>query len=134
MVKRFGSKNRAGTGSIEEDKGATTNTEKWAGAIASQMLNKDKVKDVIVKTIPIDFIKADQDNPRKLAIDLNLIKTIVGKHPIGQFIKNEQNPQISLNKQFLFAIFHACQCLIFEHNFIILLYTVFWRSRNSSVV
>jgi ParB/RepB/Spo0J family partition protein len=90
MVKRFGSKNRAGTGSIEEDKGETTNTEKWAGAIASQMLNKDKVKDVIVKTIPIDFIKADQDNPRKLAIDLELIKTIVEKHPIQQFIKNEQ--------------------------------------------
>ena len=90
MVKRFGSKNRAGTGSIEEDNNATTNTEKWAGAIASQMLNKDKVKDVIVKTIPIDFIKADQDNPRKLAIDLTLIKTIVEKHPIQQFIKNEQ--------------------------------------------
>ncbi len=90
MVKKFGSKNRAGTGSIEKDNNATANTEKWAGAIASQMLNKDKVKEVIVKTIPIDFIKADQDNPRKLAIDLTLIKNIVEKHPIQQFIRNEQ--------------------------------------------
>jgi len=90
MVKKFGSKNRAGTGSIEKDNNATANTEKWAGAIASQMLNKDKVKEVIVKTIPIDFIKADQDNPRKLAIDLALIKNIVEKHPIQQFIRNEQ--------------------------------------------
>jgi ParB-like chromosome segregation protein Spo0J len=90
MVKRFGSKNRAGTGSIQEDNNTTANTEKWAGAIASQMLNKDKVKDVIVKTIPIDFIRADQDNPRKLAIDIALIKTIAEKHPIQQFIKNEQ--------------------------------------------
>ena len=90
MVKKFGSKNRAGTGSIEKDNNSTANTEKWAGAIASQMLNKDKVKEVIVKTIPIDFIKADQDNPRKLAIDLALIKNIVEKHPIQQFIRNEQ--------------------------------------------
>ena len=90
MVKKFGSKNRAGTGSIEKDNSTTANTEKWAGAIASQMLNKDKVKEVIVKTIPIDFIKADQDNPRKLAIDLALIKKIVEKHPIQQFIRNEQ--------------------------------------------
>jgi ParB-like chromosome segregation protein Spo0J len=90
MVKKFGSKNRAGTGSIEKDNNTTANTEKWAGAIASQMLNKDKVKEVIVKTIPIDFIKADQDNPRKLAIDLALIKNIVEKHPIQQFIRNEQ--------------------------------------------
>ena len=90
MVKKFGSKNRAGTGSIEKDNSTTANTEKWAGAIASQMLNKDKVKEVIVKTIPIDFIKSDQDNPRKLAIDLALIKKIVEKHPIQQFIRNEQ--------------------------------------------
>ncbi|MFT5294301.1 MAG: ParB-like chromosome segregation protein Spo0J [Colwellia sp.] len=90
MVKKFGSKNRAGTGSIEKDNNTTANTEKWAGAIASQMLDKDKVKEVIVKTIPIDFIKADQDNPRKLAIDLALIKSIVDKHPIQQFIRNEQ--------------------------------------------
>jgi hypothetical protein len=90
MVKKFGSKNRAGTGSIEKDNSTTANTEKWAGAIASQMLDKDKVKEVIVKTIPIDFIKADQDNPRKLAIDLSLIKRIVEKHPIQQFIRNEQ--------------------------------------------
>jgi hypothetical protein len=90
MVKKFGSKNRAGTGSIEKDNSTTANTEKWAGAIASQMLDKDKVKEVIVKTIPIDFIKADQDNPRKLAIDLALIKRIVEKHPIQQFIRNEQ--------------------------------------------
>lgn len=90
MVKKFGSKNRAGTGSIEKDNGTTANTEKWAGAIASQMLDKDKVKEVIVKTIPIDFIKADQDNPRKLAIDLALIQSIVDKHPIQQFIRNEQ--------------------------------------------
>jgi ParB-like chromosome segregation protein Spo0J len=90
MVKKFGSKNRAGTGSIEKDNSTTANTEKWAGAIASQMLDKDKVKEVIVKTIPIDFIKADQDNPRKLAIDLALINRIVEKHPIQQFIRNEQ--------------------------------------------
>ena len=83
MVKRFGSKKRAGTGSIEEDSSTTANTEKWAGAIASQMLNKDKVKEVIVKTIPIDFIKADQDNPRKLAIDLaapEFLSVIVFSH------------------------------------------------------
>jgi len=53
------------------------------------MIDKEKIKDVIVKTIPIDYIRMDQDNPRKLAINTTLINRIVKKYPIQIFIKNE---------------------------------------------
>jgi len=89
MARKLGSKNsRAGTGSIEENT-TTTNTEKWVGSVAEQISDQKKYKDDIVKTIPIDFIKTDQDNPRKLKIDIELVKEIAKQFPISTYIKNE---------------------------------------------
>lgn len=88
MVKKFGTKNtsRAGTGTIDKE---GTNSEKWATATASQLDNK--VSNTLVKNLPISYIKTDQDNPRKLAIDINLVKDIQSKFPINSYLKNEED-------------------------------------------
>ena len=74
MARKLGVKNtRAGTGSISSSS-TTQNTEKWVGSVAEQLAEQSKQKDDIVKSIPIDYIKTDQDNPRKLKIDIELVK------------------------------------------------------------
>ncbi len=92
MVKKLGGKNnsRAGTGTIKENS-TSKNTEKWTGAVADQLKEKSKIKDVIVKTIPIDYIRTDQDNPRKLKIDIELLEKVVQKYPIKTYLKNEDD-------------------------------------------
>ena len=93
MVKKFGTKkhkknqSRAGTGFVSENAGG--NIEKWASATASQLA--DNVKKILVKNLPISYIKTDQDNPRKLAIDINLVKNIQKTFSINQFLKNEED-------------------------------------------
>lgn len=89
MVKKFGAKtksSRAGTGKIDKEE---TNSEKWATATASQLGNK--ASKILVKNLPISYIRADQDNPRKLKINAELVKKIYSKYPINNFIKNEED-------------------------------------------
>lgn len=88
MVKKFGTKNtsRAGTGTIDKEE---SNSEKWASATASQL--KNSVSNILVKNLPISYIKADQDNPRKLKIDVSLIKDIETKYSIKTYLKNEED-------------------------------------------
>jgi len=88
MVKKFGAKNtsRAGTGTIDKEE---TNSEKWATATASQLDNK--VSNTLVKNLPISYIKTDQDNPRKLAIDVNLVKKIQSEFSINSYLENEED-------------------------------------------
>jgi len=88
MVKKFGAKNtsRAGTGTIDKEE---SNSEKWASATASQL--KNTVGNILVKNLPIAYIKTDQDNPRKLKIDVALIKEIETKYSIKKYLKNEDD-------------------------------------------
>ena len=90
MVRKFGAgaSNRAGTGKIQtDDKG--TSTKKWTAATASQLGNKSK--SILVKSLPIRAIKTDQDNPRKLAINIHNIMEIYETFPIKSFLANEED-------------------------------------------
>ncbi len=90
MVKKFGAKNnsRAGTGTIDKDI-EVSNSEKWTSATASQL--DSKVKSILVKNLPISHIKTDQDNPRKLTIDVSLVREIQSKFSIKSYLKNEED-------------------------------------------
>jgi ParB-like chromosome segregation protein Spo0J len=90
VKKKFGAKktSRAGTGTIDKDT-EVSNSEKWTSATASQL--DSKVKSTLVKNLPISHIKTDQDNPRKLAIDTNLIREIQSKFSINSHIENEDD-------------------------------------------
>ena len=89
MVKKFGSKrSRAGTGTVET-KIDVNSSEKWTNATATQL--DSKIKSVLVKSLPISHITADQDNPRKLAIDTELVTKIQSKLPINTYIQNEED-------------------------------------------
>jgi len=90
VVKKFGAKNnsRAGTGTIDKDI-EVSNSEKWTSATASQL--DSKVKSILVKNLPISHIKTDQDNPRKLTIDVNLVREIQSKFSIKSYLKNEED-------------------------------------------
>lgn len=89
MVKKFGIKveSRAGTGKIDKNY-KVSNSTKWTTATASQLNNK--TKNILVKSLPISHIKVDQDNPRKLVIDANLIKEIQKKFSIQEYLQNEE--------------------------------------------
>lgn len=89
MARKLGL-NRAGTGKIESSS-TNQNTEKWAGAVANQLDTKQKVKDLTVKTIPVNYVKTDADNPRKLTIDITLLNNIVEQQPAKDFIAKEEN-------------------------------------------
>lgn len=90
MVKKFGVKSRSGTGKIDKKNEAEANSsEKWMDATASQL--KSEVKSILVKSLPISHIKTDQDNPRKLAIDTELVTKIQAKYPINTAIENEDD-------------------------------------------
>jgi len=90
VVKKFGAKNnsRAGTGTIDKDI-EVSNSEKWTSATASQL--DSKVKSILVKNLPISHIKTDQDNPRKLTIDVSLVREIQSKFSIKSYLKNEED-------------------------------------------
>jgi ParB/RepB/Spo0J family partition protein len=89
MARKLGL-NRAGTGKIDTTS-TNENTEKWAGAVAGQLTTKEKVRDISVKTVPVTYIKADEDNPRKLAINIELLTKISEKLPASDKIKTESN-------------------------------------------
>ncbi|MDU0352632.1 hypothetical protein RS130_00710 [Paraglaciecola aquimarina] len=81
--------NRAGTGKVTDDSGV----DKWVSSIASHSESADKVKDVIAKSIPVDYILTDENNPRDLAIDSSLILKIVATHPCKTFVATEQDSE-----------------------------------------
>lgn len=88
MVRKLG-QSRAGTGKV-----TTENTDKWAGAVVNQLASSENIKDIVVKTINPLSIKTDQDNPRKLAINAELIKQIAEKFSINQFLLAKDNDWI----------------------------------------
>lgn len=78
-----------GTGTIDES--VSNGSDGWADASANKLESAEKVKDILVKTIPIVDIRADQDNPRKLEIDIDLVNSIAEKHSLETYIKNEDD-------------------------------------------
>ncbi len=89
MVRRLGGK-RAGTGNIEKNS-TTDGTDKWTGAVAEQILSNDKIKDIIVKTLPVKSIKLSNNNPRKLSISRTQIEQLISVLPLKDKIQNEQD-------------------------------------------
>ncbi|MBU3071347.1 ParB N-terminal domain-containing protein [Aestuariicella sp. G3-2] len=90
MAKKFGGK-RAGTGSIISE-GSTDNAEKWAGAAKAQVETAQKVKGVLTKTIPLDYINTDPDNPRKLAVSQQQVKELSIKFPMNLEALSSEDP------------------------------------------
>jgi len=88
MVKKFGAKDksRAGTGTFDIE---LNSSKKWTSATASQL--GSKVKSILVKNLPISNIITDQDNPRKLTIDVNLVRDIQKKFKIDKYLQNEED-------------------------------------------
>ncbi|MDC8832992.1 ParB/RepB/Spo0J family partition protein [Alteromonas gilva] len=77
MARKLGG-NRAGSGKVASNPGL----DKWVDSIANHSSSASKVKDVMVKTIPVDYIVTDENNPRKLHVDSKLIKKIIQTHPL----------------------------------------------------
>lgn len=84
MARKFGtgSASRVGaTGKIDESE---TNSDKWAGSVAAQIATSTQVKELLTKTIPVDYVYCDPENPRKLAISQQDLINIAKKHPIDK--------------------------------------------------
>jgi ParB/RepB/Spo0J family partition protein len=90
MAKKFGGK-RAGTGNIVAESG-TDNAEKWAGAAKAQVETALNVRGVLTKTIPIDYINTDPDNPRKLSVSLEKAKELAKKFPMDLQALSSDDP------------------------------------------
>ncbi len=90
MARKFGAK-RAGTGSIKPE-GSTDNSEKWADAAKAQVQTAQNVKGVLTKTIPIDYISTDPDNPRKLAVSQAQIKLLAVDFPMNLNALSSEDP------------------------------------------
>ena len=80
------SKSRAGTGTIDE---TTTGVKNWGNGIVAKTNDIKDIKSDLVKQLPIKFIKTDQDNPRKLEINVELVEKIAEKFPIALYLQNE---------------------------------------------
>tara|TARA_R110000868_G_scaffold395419_1_gene667074 strand:- start:1293 stop:2321 length:1029 start_codon:yes stop_codon:yes gene_type:complete len=87
-VKKLGM-NRAGTGKVGDDSGI----DKWVESIASHSESAGKVKDVIAKSIPVNYILTDEDNPRELEINTDNILQIIATHPCRQFVDKEEDSE-----------------------------------------
>ena len=85
MVRKFGtsSTNRVGTGTVLPTE---SGTEKWAGSVAAQVTTAANIKTILAKTIPVDYVVCDQENPRKLALTQEQITIIATTYP---FDKNQ---------------------------------------------
>lgn len=90
MAKKFGG-NRAGTGSIKSET-STGSSEKWAGAAKAQVQTASNVKGVLTKTIPIDYVSTDPENPRKLAVNCEQIKELATRFPMNLEAMSAQDP------------------------------------------
>lgn len=90
VIKKLGgTSNRAGSGKVRDDSGL----DKWVQSIASHSDSAGKVKDVMVKSIPVDYILTDENNPRKIAVDNQLIKKIVQTHPLRQYATSNSDSE-----------------------------------------
>lgn len=77
-VKKFGSK-RAGTGTVDE---TASNSLRWATSAAGQMKAAGEVVPLNVKRIPVKYIREDEFNPRKLALDTAQVAALAERFPI----------------------------------------------------
>lgn len=83
MTRKFGSSNtnRVGTGKIDQSESAG---EKWAGSVAAQVATAANIKAIMAKTIPVDYVQCDPQNPRKLALSQTQIIAIAQRYPIDE--------------------------------------------------
>jgi ParB-like chromosome segregation protein Spo0J len=77
-VKKFGSK-RAGTGTVDE---TASSSLRWATSAAGQMKAAGEVVALNVKRIPVKYIREDEFNPRKLALDTTQVAALAERFPI----------------------------------------------------
>jgi ParB/RepB/Spo0J family partition protein len=83
MARKFGASNtnRVGTGKIDQTESAT---EKWAGSVAAQVATAASIKAIMAKTIPVNYVQCDPQNPRKLALSQAQIIAIAQQYPLDQ--------------------------------------------------
>jgi ParB/RepB/Spo0J family partition protein len=83
MARKFGStgSNRVGTGKVDQ---TASNTEKWAGSVAAQVATAAGIKAIVAKTVPIDYILCDPENPRQLAVTKSQIEDIAKQYPLAK--------------------------------------------------
>ena len=71
------------------DKSVSDGSIKHINATERSLEKSSRVKDVLVKTLDIEDIRTDQDNPRKLEINVDLVSKIGEKYSLETYIKNE---------------------------------------------
>ena len=83
MARKFGttSNNRVGTGKVDQQE---ADIEKWAGSAAVQVATAANVKGILTKTIPVNYVICDPENPRKLALTLDQVSKIATAHPLDK--------------------------------------------------
>lgn len=81
MARKFGSSNtnRVGTGKIDQSDSAG---EKWAGSVAAQVATAANIKAIMAKTIPVNYVQCDPENPRKLALNQAQVIVIAQQYPL----------------------------------------------------
>jgi ParB/RepB/Spo0J family partition protein len=82
MTRKFGiASHKIGTGKVDPNALAS---EKWAGSAAAQVETASKIKVIAVKTIPVDYVVSDSENPRKLSLTQSQICKIAKKFPLDK--------------------------------------------------
>lgn len=81
-AKKLGLGRSAGTGKIDPSGDSDNGAEKWTSAVKSQLMTAQSIKGVLSKTIPMDYISVDPDNPRKLAINHEDVVAIARRFPL----------------------------------------------------
>lgn len=76
-AKKFGGK-RAGTGTVDD---TASSSHRWAASAAGQMKAAGGVVPLNVKRIPVNYVREDEDNPRKLALSVADMREIAGQYP-----------------------------------------------------
>ncbi|EIK43296.1 hypothetical protein O59_004089 [Cellvibrio sp. BR] len=81
MARKFGSSNtnRVGTGKIDQSE---STGEKWAGSVAAQVATAANIKAIMAKTIPVNYVQCDPQNPRKLALSQAQVSAIAQNYPL----------------------------------------------------
>lgn len=81
-AKKLGLGRSAGTGKIDQSGNSENGSEKWTSAVKSQLMTAQSIKGVLSKTIPMDYISVDPENPRKLAISHDDVIAIARRLPL----------------------------------------------------
>lgn len=90
MAKKFGSPtSRVSTGTVTQ---ATSLTKKWSESAAAQLNTAEQVKNLLAKTLPVDYVMTDPDNPRKLALSKKQIHDIAQKYPLDKALLEVSDP------------------------------------------